>query len=71
MVMKGRNRNTAWLSITEEEWPEVNKIYEEWLNQALAGNHQSLNKMTAKLAGSKFSLLLNIAKHISIYTTDL
>ena len=51
MVMKGRNRNTAWLRITEEEWPEVNEIYKHWLDLALAGNHKSMSEMTAGLYG--------------------
>jgi hypothetical protein len=48
--MKGRNRNTAWLSITEEEWPEIEGIYIQWLEQALKGDHKSLSSMTDKLS---------------------
>jgi RimJ/RimL family protein N-acetyltransferase len=32
MVMKGRNRDTAWFSITDTEWPEVKASYERWLS---------------------------------------
>ena len=32
MVFKGRNRDTAWYSITDEEWPEVRGIILDWLD---------------------------------------
>lgn len=31
MVTKGRNRDTAWYSITAEEWPARRAAYERWL----------------------------------------
>jgi len=31
MVMKGRNRDTAWFSITGEEWPAVKSALTQWL----------------------------------------
>jgi RimJ/RimL family protein N-acetyltransferase len=31
MVVKGRNRDSAWYAITAEEWPAVRRAYEEWL----------------------------------------
>jgi RimJ/RimL family protein N-acetyltransferase len=31
MIFKGRNRDTAWYSILDDEWPEVRKIMEQWL----------------------------------------
>jgi len=31
MIFKGRNRDTAWYSILDDEWPEVGKIMEQWL----------------------------------------
>ena len=31
MIFKGRNRDTAWYSILDDEWPEVRKIMERWL----------------------------------------
>ncbi|TCB49600.1 N-acetyltransferase [Acinetobacter sp. ANC 4779] len=30
-IAKGRNRNTAWFSILDEEWPELEKAYQAWL----------------------------------------
>ncbi len=31
MVVKGRNRDTAWFSITDGEWPSVKAAFEGWL----------------------------------------
>lgn len=31
MIVKGRNRDTAWYSILDNEWPEVRGIIESWL----------------------------------------
>ena len=34
MVVKGRNRDTAWYSILDHEWPEVREIIKAWLADA-------------------------------------
>jgi RimJ/RimL family protein N-acetyltransferase len=31
MVVKGRNRDTAWYSITDHEWPAIRAAFEAWL----------------------------------------
>ncbi len=31
MVVKGRNRDTAWYSITDQDWPAVRDGFERWL----------------------------------------
>jgi len=31
MIVKGRNRDTAWYSITDDEWPAVRAGHEAWL----------------------------------------
>ncbi|MBB4095152.1 GNAT family N-acetyltransferase [Ochrobactrum pecoris] len=31
MVAKGRNRDTAWFSILDSEWPALKKAYQAWL----------------------------------------
>ena len=31
IVYKGRSRDTAWFSITDDEWPAVRKAFEQWL----------------------------------------
>lgn len=30
-VVKGRNRDTAWYAITDEEWPAIRKAFQAWL----------------------------------------
>ena len=32
MVIKGRNRDTAWFAITDSEWPAIRRAYESWLS---------------------------------------
>lgn len=31
MVVKGKARDTAWLAITDEDWPALKAAYEVWL----------------------------------------
>ncbi|TIP03379.1 MAG: GNAT family N-acetyltransferase, partial [Mesorhizobium sp.] len=31
---KGENRDTAWYSIIDKEWPALRKAYEAWLDPA-------------------------------------
>ena len=31
MIVKGRNRDTAWFSVTDAEWPSVRSAIERWL----------------------------------------
>ena len=32
MIVKGENRDTAWFSITDKEWPAVRAAYQAWLD---------------------------------------
>ncbi len=32
MIVKGKNRDTAWFSITEDEWPQLRTNFETWLS---------------------------------------
>ena len=34
MIFKGKNRDTAWYSILDDEWPEVREIIKVWLDDA-------------------------------------
>ena len=34
IVYKGRNRDSAWFSITDREWPDVKAAFERWLDPA-------------------------------------
>jgi RimJ/RimL family protein N-acetyltransferase len=33
-IVKGRNRDTAWFSITDSEWPGIKAAFERWLDPA-------------------------------------
>ena len=35
MIIKGRNRDTAWYSMLDSEWPTIRAGFERWLD---AGN---------------------------------
>jgi hypothetical protein len=32
IVYKGRNRDTAWFSIIDQEWPALDEAFREWLD---------------------------------------
>ena len=34
MIAKGRNRDTAWFSILDHEWPAIRANFETWLAPA-------------------------------------
>jgi len=34
MIIKGRNRDTAWFSITDADWPGVKTAHDRWLDPA-------------------------------------
>ena len=34
MLVRGRNRDTAWFSIIDAEWPIVRAAFEAWLSPA-------------------------------------
>jgi len=45
MVVKGQNRDTAWYSILDSEWPAIGAGFERWLsdeNQTGSGQLKSL-----------------------------
>lgn len=53
VIYKGRNRDTAWFSITDREWPAVRAAHERWLapeNFDAQGRQKlSLSSLTAPL----------------------
>ena len=55
MVFKGGNRDTAWFSIIDEEWPELRRAYEAWLDpdnfDARGGQKRRLEEIRAGLRG--------------------
>jgi len=49
-IYKGRNRDTAWYSITDAEWPSIREALEAWLEP---GNFDEQGRQRARLATSK------------------
>jgi RimJ/RimL family protein N-acetyltransferase len=56
MVIKGRNRDTAWYAITGDEWPAIRDAFDAWLspeNFNEAGRqHRRLGELTAAARNS-------------------
>lgn len=54
IVYKGRNRDTAWFSIVDSDWPALRSAYEQWLapsNFDQAGQQRArLSDLTAETA---------------------
>ncbi len=46
LVTKGRNRDTAWYSIIDAEWPAINDAFEAWLDPS---NFDSRGKQRKRL----------------------
>ncbi|KAI4860180.1 putative acetyltransferase, GNAT family [Hypoxylon rubiginosum] len=46
MIIRGRNRDTAWYSMVDDEWPGVKQALEAWLD---AANFDSEGKQKKKL----------------------
>ena len=47
LVVKGRNRDTAWYSIIDKEWEELDSIFEYWFeNSACVETYIPLSKLT-------------------------
>lgn len=50
LVYKGRNRDTAWFSIIDREWPPLRAAFERWLDPAnfddAGGQRESLSSLT-------------------------
>ena len=55
MIVKGRNRDTAWYSILDAEWPKVRQALERWLApenfDATGRQKQSLETIRNTLKG--------------------
>ena len=46
-VYKGRNRDTAWYSIIDTEWPTLRRAFEVWLDP---GNFESAGRQRSRLS---------------------
>jgi RimJ/RimL family protein N-acetyltransferase len=56
-IVKGRNRDTAWFSILDREWPAIRANFEAWLDPAnfdeAGRQRQSLGDLNRALTGSR------------------
>ena len=50
MIVKGENRDTAWFSLLDSEWPQRKAEFERWLN---ASNFDKDGKQLSRLASPK------------------
>jgi hypothetical protein len=50
MIVKGRNRDTAWFSIIDREWPAIRAGFERWL---APGNFDAQGAQLRSLADSR------------------
>ncbi|MCW2761399.1 MAG: N-acetyltransferase [Marmoricola sp.] len=46
VVYKGRNRDTAWFAITDDEWPRIRSAFDRWLDP---GNFDQHGQQRARL----------------------
>lgn len=57
LVVKGRNRDTAWFSVIDREWPALRRAFDTWLApenfDAGGQQRQSLSSLTAPLVETR------------------
>ncbi|MEX0279726.1 MAG: GNAT family N-acetyltransferase [Arenibacterium sp.] len=46
MVVKGRNRDTAWFAMTDQDWPGIKKAMSQWLS---SGNFEANGQQRERL----------------------
>ena len=56
-VVKGRNRDTAWYSVVDQEWPRLQSIFRQWLDPSNFDENgrqrTSLSALTGPILASK------------------
>jgi RimJ/RimL family protein N-acetyltransferase len=59
-VVKGRNRDTAWYSIVDGEWPALKRAYEAWLKpDNFTGTGAQLSRLSDCIARVRGASILN------------
>jgi RimJ/RimL family protein N-acetyltransferase len=54
MIVKGRNRDTAWFSILDREWPALKLAYEAWLDpQNFAPDGQQKSQLRTAIENAR------------------
>ena len=54
-IVKGRSRDTAWFSVTSEEWPSVRAAFEEWLQPSNFDDTGRQHRTLADVRGQRSS----------------
>ncbi|MCG3266804.1 GNAT family N-acetyltransferase [Yoonia sp. I 8.24] len=50
VVYKGRNRDTAWFSVLDQDWARIDKAFQNWLDPAnFDTNGQQINALKARI----------------------
>jgi RimJ/RimL family protein N-acetyltransferase len=53
MIVKGRNRDTAWYSILESEWPAIRSTIQAWLNpENFEGDRQQRRSLSTMMTAA-------------------
>jgi RimJ/RimL family protein N-acetyltransferase len=63
MIIKGRNRNTAWFAITDDDWPQLSAAHQAWLG---AGNFDAAGTQRQRLSDMTRPLLQNCDPALSV-----
>ena len=50
MIVKGRNRDTAWFALLDGEWPAARAAYEAWLRPE---NFDAEGRQLSRLAAAR------------------
>jgi RimJ/RimL family protein N-acetyltransferase len=59
-IVKGRNRDTAWYSVIDEEWSVLNDVFQNWLAPT---NFDDQNKQLTRLSALTKKHLKNIVEN--------
>ena len=51
MIVKGRNRDTAWFSMLDSEWPARKRAFEQWLRPENFDENRSQRQPLARVIG--------------------
>jgi RimJ/RimL family protein N-acetyltransferase len=60
MIVKGRNRDTAWFSILDSEWPARKAIFERWLDPSNFLPDGSQRASLSQISNSPYASRLNL-----------
>ncbi len=70
-VVKGRNRDTAWFSITDQEWPARREAFERWLDPAnFDGQGVQLTRLSARASAPLNRRRSRVAAYALIHESD-